>query len=83
MRLQFLNIEEIVDKHTWDDISKYNDDIPTVRLVAPVPVCPGIPLFGYDIKLKVKKDTKQIESYMWLGAANMRIIEGTYVIPLE
>ncbi len=82
-RLQFQNIQGIIQcKGGWEDISKFNEDIPTIRLVASVPVCPGIPLVGSDVKVKVKKDTKQIESYMWLGASNMRIKEGTYVILL-
>lgn len=83
LRLLFHNVEKIVSTGTWQDISKYNKDRPTIRFLAKVPICPGIPLQKNKVTVNVKKGTKQIEAHLWLGAANMRIKEGVYVIAIH
>lgn len=82
-RLLFHNIEKIVSTGAWQDISKYNEGRPTIRFLAKVPIYPGIPLLDHKVKVNVKKSIKQIEADLWLGAANMRIKEGTYVIAIH
>lgn len=82
-RLRLYNIEKIVSTGVWQDISKYNEDKPTMRFLAKVPICPGIPLLCNKVKVNVKKSVKQIEAHLWLGATNMRMKEGSYVVALK
>jgi len=81
--VQFKNVQEIVRcTGNWVNISKLNNNIPTIRAVGKVPLYPNIIILFDGAVVKVAKDTKQIETYVRMGAGNMRVKEGAYTIPL-
>jgi hypothetical protein len=81
--VQFKNVKEIVRcTGNWVNISELNHNIPTIRIVGQVPLYPNTMCLFDGAVVKVTKDTKQIETYVRMGAGNMRVKEGTYIIPL-
>lgn len=82
--IQFQNIKEIVKcDHSWVDVSKLNNNIPTIRLLSNVPVCPTIRSFVGGATVRVSKGINQVEAGITLGASNMRFKEGKYTIPIR
>jgi hypothetical protein len=82
--MQFKNVKEIVrcglDCH---DVSSINMNIPTIQLVPKAPVIRPIRMQCGKVAVKVGGDVKRIEARVVMGAINMRIKEGSYVISLE
>jgi hypothetical protein len=82
--MQFKNVKEIVrcglDCH---DVSSINMNIPTIQLVPKAPVISPIRMQCGKVAVKVGGDVKRIEARVVMGAINMRIKEGSYVISLE
>lgn len=82
-RIVLNNIEKIVDSGCWEDISAFNENIPTLRIVSSVPICPEIALVTTpELRVKVAENIDYIDAYFWLGAANMRVKKGPYLIVL-
>lgn len=81
--VQFKDVKELVRcTGKWVDISKLNDNILTIRYLGEVPLYPKLMFISNGAVIKVAKDTKQIEAYMRMGAGNIRVKEGAYIIPL-
>jgi hypothetical protein len=82
--VQFKNVKEIVRcTGGWRDISRLNDDIPTVELKVSTPLVRPIRFSCHGIVVKVDKGVGQIEARIIIGAINMRTKDGPYVISLE
>ena len=81
--MQFKNIRKIVKcKGSWQDISRYNQNIPTVQVALPVPIVPPIRGTCASVVVKVDSDFEQIETDVLIGATNMRTKRGSYSITL-
>ncbi len=81
--IQFQNIKSIVKCDPgWVDVSDLNNNIPTIRLLSNIPVCPTIRSHVDGATVRVSKDINQVEAEIALGASNMRFKEGKYNIPL-
>ena len=81
--IQFKNVKAIARcTGKWANISEYNDNVPTIRLVGDVPVYPTMWNYCHGAVVKADKGIKQVEAYVKMGAGNMRIKEGAYAIPL-
>lgn len=84
VRLRFENIEKIVSCKGWENISGFsNNTLPTILKRDMLPVFPGISLHASKVIVQVAKSTKQINTYLWLGASNMRVKKGSHVISLS
>jgi len=82
--IQFQNVKKIVRcRDVCQDISKLNNDIPTVQITPLAPVVPRVRTVCEGVTVKVDSDVGQIVAKVIIGAANMRTKEGTYVIPLK
>jgi len=82
--MQFTNIKQLVKcMGNWLDISKFNKNIPTIRILADTPVCPSINFHCEGVTLRVDKELDRIEAQVTLGASGTRIKEGRYVIQLQ
>lgn len=82
--LQFKDIKEIVRcKGSWSDQSKRNDNIPTVQLIYTAPIISPVRMDCNGVVVKVDNDVQQIETYVHIGATNMRTKHGPYSIPLK
>ena len=82
--LQFKDIKEIVRcKGNWSDQSKRNDNIPTVQLIYTAPIISSVRMHCNGVVVKVDNDVQQIETYVHIGATNMRTKHGSYSIPLK
>ncbi len=82
--MQFKNVREIVQcKGMWRNISKLNENIPTVQIVLQVPLVRPIRNDCEGVAVKVDSDVEQIESRVIMGSTNMRSKDGTYAIPLK
>lgn len=82
--IQFKNVREIVQcKGMWRNISKLNENIPTIQIVLQVPLVRPIRSDCQGAAVKVDSDVEQIESRVIMGSTNMRSKDGTYVIPLK
>jgi hypothetical protein len=82
--MQFKNVKEIVrcepDCH---DVSNINTNIPTIQLVPKAPVIRPVRMQCGKVAVKVGGDVKRIETRVIMGAVNMRIKDGSYLISLE
>jgi len=82
--MQFKNVKEIVRcTRAWKDISRFNNNIPTIELAPPLPLIKSIIYRCAGVTVKVGKAVRRIEARVVMGAINMRTKEGSYVIPLE
>jgi hypothetical protein len=82
--MQFKNVKEIVQcKPDCHDVSNVNMNVPTIQLVPKAPVIRPIRMYCGKVVVKVGGDVKHIEARVIMGAINMRIKEGAYVISLE
>lgn len=82
--LQFKNIKQIVKcTGKWTDISKINDNVPTIQLIYGAPVIPLHSMHCRGVVVHVDRNIKQIETRIKIGAANMRTKDGSYNIPIE
>jgi CBS domain-containing protein len=82
--MQFKNVKEIARcTGDWKDISAINHNIPTVQLIVKTPMIKPVSIAYGKVAVKVGGDVKRIEARVIMGAINMRIKEGSYVISLE
>ena len=82
--MQFKNVKAIVQcTGRWKDISRLNNDIPTIELAYPVPLIKPITHRCAGVTVKLDKRVKRIEARVLMGAINMRTKDGSYVMPLE
>jgi len=82
--IQFANIREIVRcTGGWEDVSNLNNNIPTVELVTKLPLLLQVTRDYHGIVVKVDNDVRQIETYLVIGATNMRTKTGHCVIHLK
>lgn len=80
--IRFNNILEIVDcSGRWRNISKENNNIPTIQFVAPDPIILRAGCLG--AKVRVDKKVDNIEMDTVIGATNMRTKQGSYLISLK
>lgn len=82
--MQFKNVKEIVKcKGMWTDMSKVNEDVPTIGLRPDSPIVRPIRMHCGGVIVKVDTNVRQVETRVIIGASNMRTREGAYVIPLK
>lgn len=82
--MQFENIREIAQcKGHWKDVTKFNNNIPTIQLTSLVPIVRPVRMACDGVVVKVDSDVQQIKARLIMGAVNMRTKEGPYVITLK
>jgi len=82
--MQFRNVKEIVRcKGNWHNISSINRNNPTIELEYTTPVLHSIRMHCSGVVVKVDSGVSEIEATVVIGATNMRIKEGSYVISLK
>lgn len=80
--IQFRNIVSIIRRDRgWQDISRLRNNVPTIQLDENVVHLDETLHLGGAV-LRVYKDTKKVETYVRLYAANMILKKGSYPIEL-
>jgi hypothetical protein len=80
--IRFKNIKEIVNcSGLWQDISKVNNNQPTIQLVSPDPIV--LRAGCKSVTVRVGKHMENIEVDSVIGATNMRTKRGAYSISLK
>ena len=82
--IQFDNIIEIVrSTGGWQDISHLNNGIPTIELFTRLPYLLKVERECCGVVVKVDNNIKQINTYLIIGATNMKTKTLNYIIPLK
>lgn len=83
--MKFKNVNEIVRcTGDWDNQTSVNNNIPTIRYVGRMAICPRILTRCDGAVVKVNKNTVEIVAdLIKVAAGNMRVKEGSYAINLR
>jgi hypothetical protein len=82
--MQFTNVKKIVScRHPCKDMSKANEDIPTIGFHMDVPIVTQIRTRCGGVILEVERGIERIEARVIIGSTNMRTKAGPYIISLK